>query len=202
MRTKGRKEGRIPQTHSLFKAKLRLCLWAWVTLPDNELLSPRLTHTCTDTQHTEAFSLKLLLLLLHNIWLLLFHYAAFFLLRSPSSPPWFLVLIFLAACLCLTDCRLYLSCTVWLHMITKANFSCEIPLTLWLRVVAASWWKCRRTGTGECHTYSLNPRNFLSYFPRSVFYAIPSLHAALISPLALSKQVGHVWHSPLTCSQA
>lgn len=56
---------------------------------------------------------------------------------SPSSPPCFLVLIFLAACFCLTDCCLYQACTVWLHMITEANFNCEPPLTLCLQVVAA-----------------------------------------------------------------
>lgn len=163
------KRWRMPQPHTAsFKTKLGV--WAWVTLLDNGLLSPNLTHTYTHN------TTQLLLLLLPNIWLLFFH-CPFFLLSSLYSLHPALGLIFSTACccpigvvVCLGDvcrpCHLCLSCPVWLCLKTEANFSREAST---MAIVSESvlhnyrddltaWKKC-------CHcTYDICFREPKMYF--------------------------------------
>lgn len=139
-----RKEGRKDAT-KLGPVSLSYTVRQWASFTQTHPHLQRHTYT----RHRGVLSHKLLLLLLHNVWLSLFHYAPFFVLSCFSTRFWFsfswlLVFVWLiGGPVCFRvwvrtpPCHMYLACAVWLLMITKANFSCEIPLTLCHWVAAA-----------------------------------------------------------------
>lgn len=178
--------------------------WQWASFSRASLRSQclSLAHTLNRGSLSRAPSS----LLLHNVCLLLFHYDLFFPLsgcstRLPGSVFHFLLFFFFlkgrVSSFSLTTCISPVP-----QMITKPNFSCEIPPTVspicgCIMRKRMPWLK-RRNAKLILHFLGI----FLPLFSHPFALVLFCFQAVLISPLAGSKQVGHVWHKPLTCSQA
>lgn len=184
--------------------------WARVALPDNELLSAVLLYVLSVspslTRSTEVVCLE------HHRRFSCTMFACYYFImtsssRYPAAPPVYPDLFFILCSFFFLKGRVssfpLTTCISPVpQMITKPNFSCEIPPTVSPRcgciIRKRMPWLKRRNAKLILHFLGI----FLPLFPHPFALVLFCFQAVLISPLAGSKQVGHVWHNPLTCSQA
>lgn len=169
--------------------------WQWASFTHASLRSQCLSLALT--RSTEVPCLKTSCTMLACYYFIMASSSCF-----PAAPPIYPGLFFIF-CLFLKGCAssFLRTCVLTLPQMIKPNFSCEIPPTV--SPICGCIMREKGAGTetgGMSYSFFISLEFFFALFPHSALILF-CFQAVLISPLASSKQVGHVWHNPLTCSQ-
>lgn len=192
--------------HSLLEGRRT---WARVAVPDNELLSAMLLYVLSVSPSLTRSTVVVCLQHRRRSSCTMFACYYFIMTSSscyPAAPPvypdlFFICWLFLNGCVSsfpLTTCILPVP-----QMTTKPNFSCQIPPKASPICGCIMRKKGRRDRNGGMsNSFFIFLEFYCPFFLHSFALLLFYFQAGLISPMAGSKQVGHVWHNPLTCSQA